>query len=186
MKALAAALCVLMLITGMICFFLPLLVNLNPGILPDSFEWPLGYCENVITTEDGRHIVHNVPAGRIQIYSSDWRFTRGWNIPDANMVFIVMPFVEDTQQIKVVGHRGGRGSDADRLSVTYFFDMNGKLLSRETFAFSRAEYDSLPTAGDSLWVPTRFWLLPLANPAVAWGMAVTAGIVLVLMRRKTN
>ena len=186
MKALASALCGLMFASGMIAFLLPLLVNVKPGLLSDSFEWPPGYSENVITTVNGRHIVPNVPAGRIQIYSSGWCFIRGWNIPDANMSFIVMPFEEETQQIKVVGHTGGRGRDADRLSATYLFDMNGKLLSRETSPFSRSEYDSLPMAGESLWVPTRFWLLPLANPAIAWGIAMSALIGSWLIRRKGN
>lgn len=169
----------------MICFLLPLLINLKPGLLSDSSEWPPGYSQNVITTADGRHIVPNVPAGRIQIYSPDWRFIRGWNLPDVNMAFILMPFAEDTQQIRVVACTGGRGSDADRLGATYLFDTDGKLLSRKTYPFSRIEYNSLPTTGESLWVPTRFWLLPLANPAIAWVIFMSALAGSYLTRKKT-
>ena len=186
MKALPYALCGLVFAVGMMLFLLPLLVNVKPALLSDSFEWPAGYSQNVITTSDGRHIVPNIPADRIQIYSPDWHFIRGWNLPDPNMSFIVMPFIEDTQQIEVVAHTAGRGSDTTRMSATYRFAVNGKLLSRETGPFSRAAYDSLPASGASLWVPTPFWLLPLANPAIAWVICVVAVMGLWWMKRKGN
>jgi hypothetical protein len=48
--------------------------------LPDYFEWPSGYVRGVVQTQDGKYVVPHIPAGRVQLYDSQWRFIRGWHI----------------------------------------------------------------------------------------------------------
>lgn len=50
--------------------------------LPPDLEWPVGAVHGALTMPDGTHVVPVKHAGnKIQIYSPDWRFLRGWYVP---------------------------------------------------------------------------------------------------------
>ena len=48
--------------------------------LPDSFEWPAGYVDGVVYTNNGIYIVPLTPSGRVQLYDAEWKFIRGWHV----------------------------------------------------------------------------------------------------------
>lgn len=173
MKKLIQAIFLFLLIAGFLCFLAPAALIGSHDILPASFEWPIGYADNVITTHSGQHIVPHTPSGRIQIYDSDWKFIRGWNVGASGGDFRVMPFNESTQQIEVITARG---------NWKYHFDMNGNELSKE--AYSPTAYSSFPKTGTSLWVATPFWLMPLSHPFIAWGVGALGMLGLHLSKKK--
>ena len=167
-KKISLAVCRFLSIVGILCFLAP---SLTQGILPSSFEWPIGYASNVITTPAGLHIVPHDSSGRIQIYNSDWKFIRGWNVPASGGAFKLISFDPETQQLEVVTARGNH---------EYIYNMNGELWSEEIYLPDT--YDSFPNTGISVWVPTYFWLLPLTHPFLAIATAAIAG----LARKKLN
>ena len=172
MKKTIFAICVFLSLAGFTCFLAPAIFIGHHEAFPDSFEWPVGHADNVISTQSGLRIVPHIPSGRIQIYNSDWRFVRGWNVDALGGTFKVMPFDENKEQIDIVTARG---------NWKYTFDINGKLLLKQSYL--PATYNSFPKAGISAVVPTSIWLLPLTNPFIAWGMTAIGVIWFSLMRR---
>ena len=163
-KKLLQVVCLVISTSGLICFLVSILVG-ESHFLPDSFEWPVGYADNIISIQSGLHIVPHIPSGRIQIYSSDWKFIRGWSAHASGRDFKVMPFDEGKQQIAIVTARGDK---------KYYFDIDGKFLSRESvLPFS---YNLFPKSGTSHWIGTSIWLLPLAQSYIAWCISMT-GVV---------
>jgi len=69
----------LFLMVGAGGFFAAGLSAMGVITLPDSFEWPSGYVRGVVQTQDGKYVVPHIPAGRVQLYDSQWRFIRGWH-----------------------------------------------------------------------------------------------------------
>src|SRR6476469_4985815 len=67
----------LFLMVGAGGFFATGLSAMDVITLPDSFEWPSGYVRGVVQTQDGKYVVPHIPAGRVQLYDSQWRFIRG-------------------------------------------------------------------------------------------------------------
>lgn len=168
------ATCWVFVIMGMVYFLAPAVFKFTHQIFPDSFEWPVGYVSNVISTQSGQHIVPDNASGRIQLYTPDWQFIRGWNVDGAYHDFKLTSFNEDTKQIEVITEPG---------NLKYSYDINGKLLSKESYA--PATYDSFPDMGTWHSFPPQFWwLAPVNNPMIAWGMMVIGGIGLTLCRKK--
>src|SRR4029077_3818094 len=78
---LAAALMSLLIFVGGSCVLASSLSAMRPLRLPPSREWPAGYVwTGVVTTAEGKHVVPLLPAGRVQIYDSEWHFIRGWSV----------------------------------------------------------------------------------------------------------
>jgi hypothetical protein len=134
-------------------FFAPMLCAEGLLKLPTSFEWPAGYVSGVAPTDDGRYVVPIVPAARVQIYDSHWKFMRGWNVETGGGDFKVQ-FAPDGM-IEVFTARG---------AMHYSFDQNGHWLSSEGMA---QPFSWLPN-GQSFWVPTPIWLWVFSSPFVAW------------------
>ncbi|MGZ4873487.1 MAG: hypothetical protein ACXV99_16475 [Candidatus Angelobacter sp.] len=125
--------------------------------LPDSFEWPPGYVRGVTETSDGNHVVPLVPAGRLQIYDSQWHFIRGWHVDASGGDFSVACL--PAGEIVVFTARGHQ-----RLSFTE----NGKL----TLATTLPESFVSPQLGRSIVVPTSPLLWIFSSPFLSWGVAL--------------
>jgi hypothetical protein len=67
-------------VLGAAGFFGTALSSLGMVKLPPSFEWPPGYVNGVVTSPSGLCIVPLDPSGRVQVYGSDWRYLRGWQV----------------------------------------------------------------------------------------------------------
>ena len=65
----------LLILVGAGGFFASGLAALDVVKVPGSVEWPAGYVNGVVTTADGKYVVPLMPAGRVQLYDSQWRFT---------------------------------------------------------------------------------------------------------------
>lgn len=141
-------------------------------LLPETYEWPAGWTSNIVMTPEGFYIVPHTPAGRIQLYDAGMQFIRGWPVDAGGGVFKLLPFDAANQQVGVV---------TARKNLKFVYDIEGNLLSRASY--SPARYDAYPTVGVSLWVPTRFWLLPLSSPMIAWLMGASGMLGLYFLRR---
>lgn len=124
--------------------------------LPESFEWPAGAVEGMITTPSGLRIVPTTAAGRVQLYDADWNFLRGWHIgPGASGAFALRPL--DGDRFEVITARGDH---------RYVFSTQGDLLSAGTYPGE--EYERFSGAGVPAVVPTPWWLWVFTNPLHAW------------------
>ena len=132
--------------------------------LPNSFEWPAGAVNGVVSTKDDYFIVPHTPAGRVQIYDKNWKFVRGWFVDAGGGTFNLN--ISETNHIHVITARGKKH---------YVFDFDGKLLSQETYS-----YQSPPTVspGRSYVVPTPLWLWTFSSPFLSWATAITGMVVL--------
>ena len=146
--------------------------------LPNSFEWPIGYATGVVSTKDNYFVVPHTPSGRVQIYDSNWRFVRGWNVDAGAGTFKL--HITDTNRIHVV---------TARMQMHYVYDLNGKMISSESYSGTGGSYSSFPKEGDSYLVPTPVWLWVFTSPFYSW-LAGAIGIGLFIlqdrMRRKAN
>lgn len=129
--------------------------------LPDSFEWPPGYVRGITEAFDGNYVVPLVPAGRLQIYDSQWHFIRGWHIDASGGDFTVACSPND--EILVFTGRGRR---------RYTFTETGKLISAtllpESFVF--------PEPGQYIEVPTSRLLWIFSSPFLSWGLVLIGAL----------
>lgn len=129
--------------------------------LPTSFEWPVGYATGVVSTKDNYFVVPHTPSGRVQIYDSNWRFLRGWNVDAGAGTFKL--HITDTNRIHVVTARG---------RMHYVYDLNGKVVLIENYSATGRSYSSFPEEGHSYLVPTPVWLWSFTSPLYSWLTAV--------------
>jgi hypothetical protein len=140
--------------------------------LPNSFEWPVGCASGVITTAEGLHVVPHTPSGRIQVYNANWSFRTGWHVDAGAGAFRLLP--SPNGRIEVITSRG---------RLHYVFDMDGRLISENTF--QPESYGSLPE-GESVIVPTAPWLWAFSSPGISWAVAVTGMVILGVMHTVGN
>ena len=140
--------------------------------LPNSFEWPAGYCNGVVMTRDHYYIVPLAPVSRVQVYDRNWKFIRGWNVDAAGGMFKL--FVTDTNHIHVV---------TARRMMHYEFDLKGELLSSTTYPDTGTGYSSFPSEGGSYVVPTPLLLWVFSSPFLSW-LAAVMGIGLLIATDK--
>ena len=128
--------------------------------LPNSFEWPVGSVDGVITTKDGSHVVPHTPSARIQIYDSEWSFIRGWHVDASGGVFKLDVTADGA--IEVFTARG---------DWRYVFTTEGQLVSKEKYS-PPSLYSSLPERGERAEVPTAPWLWTFTSPILSWIAAI--------------
>jgi len=159
-------------VLGAAAFFGAALSSLGMVKLPPSFEWPPGYVNGVVTLPSGLHIVPLEPSGRVQIYSSDWRYLRGWQVAAEGGPFKIV--TSRPEEIEVYTLRGDHH---------FTYSEAGDLLATET---SIQPYDSLPNAGRSQVVPTSPLLWPFSSPFLSVGLVVVGGAGLRLSKWLRN
>ena len=147
----------LFLIVGAGGFFAAGLSATGVLTLPESFEWPSGYVRGVVQTQDGKYVVPHIPAGRVQLYDSQWHFIRGWQVDASGGDFTVASLPNG--EIVVFTARGHQ-----RLSFTE----NGRL----TLATTLPESFVRPEPGQSMVVPTSPLLWIFSSPLLSWGIAL--------------
>jgi hypothetical protein len=137
--------------------------------LPSAFEWPAGFVDGVLTTSSHGRIVLIKPAGRVQVYDPAWRFLRGWPVSAGLKLRLLQ---DGTVEVLTKGQKG------------FVFDLNGRLLSQETYAvrdFLDLE-NSLP-AGESIFVPTPWWLYVFSSPFLSWLVMLSGFMPVMLLGR---
>ncbi len=133
--------------------------------LPDSFEWPIGYANGVVSIS-GFHVVPHTPSGRIQIYDSDWSFIRGWHVDAGGGTFKLNTLSDD--RIEVITARGNH---------VYLFNANGELLSERTYS-TEDSYSSFPDKGTAYIIPTSPCLWVFSHPFISWAVAMIGLVTL--------
>ena len=149
-------------------FFAPFLCAQELFDLPASLEWPAGYVSGGAATADGKYIIPVVPAARVQIYDSNWRFIRGWNVKTGGGDFKVQSAPDG--MVEIYTARG---------AMHYLFDQDGHWLSSEGMA---QPYSWLPE-GQSFWVPTPLWLWAFSSPFLSW-LIMASGIAGLAMKER--
>jgi hypothetical protein len=157
-----------LVLTGAGGFFASALLATGVLKLPTSWEWPAGYVNGVVTAADGKHIVPLVPAGRVQIYDSQWHFIRGWNVDAKGGDFRVK--YSSSGVIEIFTARGDHH---------YSFTSDGQLISSIT---TSQPYPS-SAYGQSLVVPTSPLLWVFSSPFLSW-LAVVIGLIGMAIVRK--
>ncbi|MCC6795328.1 MAG: hypothetical protein IT366_09440 [Candidatus Hydrogenedentes bacterium] len=166
-QAILTGVACLLAIVGAVGFF-GAAISATGGLnwLPPTFEWPMGRASGVITLDNGMHAVPHAPTGRLQIYSADWRFIRGWRVDASGGVFRLRPGAGN--QIEVYTARGD-----NRL----VYAVEGNLLSKEAFG----SYP--PDIGAIAYVPTRPWLWVFTSPFYSWLFVAVGLIILIFFDR---
>jgi hypothetical protein len=137
--------------------------------LPSSFEWPMGRVDGVVAMDDGRYVVPHEPSGRVQVYSSSWKFLTGWHVSAGGGMFKVLP--SEDNQIEVITVRGQQ---------RYVYDLTGNQISKQSY--EPLDYGSFGHPGIPMNVPTRPWLLFLSQPALAWAFFAIGALILLVTR----
>lgn len=141
-----------------------------------SFEWPIGYTTQAVTTKHGLHIVPHTPSGRVQVYDAKWKFLRGWHVDASGGTFKLTSTNSNT--VDLITARG---------NWQYVFDFEGKLLSKSNY--DPSSYSKFPDIGEFHVVPTAPWLWLFTNPFLSWGTAVSGMILLIIekkMKKRRN
>ncbi len=138
--------------------------------LGPSFEWPVGYTTEAVTTKNALHIVPHTASGRVQIYDANWKFIRGWHVDASGGTFKLMSL--STNTVDVITARG---------QWHYVFDLNGGLVSKKSYAPD--SYSNFPDGGEFYIVPTPPWLWVFSNPFFSWGTAIL-GMILLIIEQK--
>lgn len=138
--------------------------------LADNFEWPAGYCTGVYTMPQGVHIVPLAPSGRIQIYSADWSFIKGWSIEGNGKPIDIVPAGGET--FHVYSAAGPRHQ---------LFDPQGSVLFEEK---SESRLNQPQYTGQKLMVPTRWWLWIFSSPILSWLTGMAGMLILVQLHSK--
>lgn len=134
--------------------------------LPQSFEWPMGRPNGVITMRDGTHVVPHPPSGRVQIYDRDWRFVRGWHVERGG------DFTLEESGIDSFYVATARGS------FLYLYRVSGDLLARGPDFLG--VYGSADR-GPRVTIRTPFWLLPFASPGLAMLIGLPGFVILAIV-----
>jgi hypothetical protein len=124
--------------------------------LPASLEWPMGNVAGVIRTIDGVYLVPHTPSGRIQVYDDHWNFQRGWNLGTGGLFKL---FIRERGRFHVVTARG---------RWHYVFDYDGRERSKESYEAN--SYDGFPNEGESVAVPTKWWLWTFSSLFLSWAL----------------
>jgi hypothetical protein len=119
-----------------------------------SIEWPAGYVRGVVQSSDGTYVVPLEPTGRIQLYDSQWKFLRGWQVDAEGGGFKVV--IPAPTLVDVYTARG-------RIHYTYTFA--GELESAREYS---DPFDNVPH-GRSMIVPTFLWMWPFSSPPLLYG-----------------
>jgi hypothetical protein len=143
-------------------FFAPSLL-LSGVVQPSAnFDWPAGFVSGVVQTPDNLWVVPEISPGRVQVYDSNWHFLRGWQVKSFGKKFRIA-----CNSAGTIGVFTAQGT---------FFTENG-LQTADFFREEDVSDTSGSTSGTkSLLVPTRLWLMPLADPVAAWTLAAFGGL----------
>ena len=134
--------------------------------LPKSFEWPIGWADQVISLDDGSIIALHEPSGRAQVYDEGRKFLHGWSVDASGGVF----------KGKAVGN-GLIEIWTARGQKRFVFTSEGSAV--EHGSYSPAFYEDLEVQSSSGWIPIFFPLWVFAHPFIAWGV-VMAGMILLI------
>ncbi|MCI0641961.1 MAG: hypothetical protein L0Y72_27495 [Gemmataceae bacterium] len=159
----------ILLATGGGAFFSIALSSL--GGIPTTFEWPVGYSNQIIKLPNGLQVATHTPSGRMQVYDQDWRFQRAWSVDASGGTFKAR--LTETGLLEVWTARG---------QMRFLFDSQGGLVDSGSYA--PASYSSLQESGTAGYVPTTFFLWILAHPFVAWAVGLVGLLMLVSSDRR--
>lgn len=159
----------LLVVLGAGGFFAAALCAVGMLKLSNSFEWPAGYVKGVVRTADGKYVVPLLPAGRIQIYDSNWRFLRGWQVNAEGGDFKV-----DCPQRGTVEVLTARGRHH------YSFTDDGTMISTTTFS---KDFYTLAGTEKSLIVPTSPLLWVFSSPFLSVGLAAIGFVGLAIVKK---
>lgn len=140
--------------------------------LPTSREWPAGYVSGVVTAPDGKYIVPLVPSGRVQLYDSQWRFIRGWNV-DAGGGDFKVQYSRDGV-IEVFTARGEHH---------YSFTEDGHLIASTTILPEEDLFLKDSPKGQSVVVPTPPLLWVFSSPFLSWGVMVIGFVGMAILKK---
>jgi hypothetical protein len=149
----------ILLATGGGAFFSIALASASLGVIPASFEWPIGCADQIIQLPDGHRVATHTPSGRMQVYDHAWHFVRAWPVDAGGGVFKVR--LTATGLLEVWTARGRK-----RL----VFEPDGRLV--ESGSYAPASYSDLGSDARSGYVPTAPPLWIFAHPFVAWAVGV--------------
>ena len=168
-NALAAVGCVLAALGGMVFFGLGFSHFGGLRWLPASFEWPVGSARGSLTMPDGTHVVPVALAGnKLQLYTSDWRFLRGWYVPAGGGGQFHLQLAQ-SNKIEVITRRN---------AMRYLYNIDGTLMSEQSYA--PKAFADFPGSTERIQVPTPWWLWMLTSPMHPW-LVIAAGGLLVLL-----
>jgi len=158
------------LVVGASGFFGSALLAVGVITLPPSFEWPPGYVSGVVESPSGIEIVPLEPSGRVQVYGTQWRYIRGWQVGAEGGPFKVE--VSEPGKIEVFTLRGNHH---------FTYSPEGELIATTTY---KEPYDSLANGGRAQTVPTFPLLWPFSSPFLSMGLVVIGFVVLRLWNKQ--
>ncbi|MBN2235194.1 MAG: hypothetical protein JW706_08585 [Opitutales bacterium] len=144
--------------------------------LPKSFEWPIGWADQIIPLEDGSMVAFHTPSGRVQVYDPYNRFLHGWSVDASGGVF--KGKIVENGLIEIWTARGQK---------RFVFTREGSV--KEQGSYSPASYDDFEVSESSGRIPIFFPLWLFAHPIIAWALIVAGILILTssdrLVKKKT-
>ncbi len=134
-------------------------------LLPADFEWPPAVSTGVVELDGVYYVPH--PASRVQAYDEDWNFITSWYVPSNGGPFAIIRGVRST--ITVYSARR-------KLALRY--SPSGQLISQKTS-------DYYPQSGETLVVPTPYYLWIFSHPFGFWLIGLL-GILLHILLEKNR
>ncbi|MCH6258805.1 hypothetical protein MLD52_19760 [Puniceicoccaceae bacterium K14] len=156
-----------LLLIGAVSFFSTPLAS----ILPKEIEWPIGYANQIFRNSKGEIFAVDTTIQRIQTYSEEWIFLRGFSVDARGGVFKVRN--EGNGRLRVFTARGNK---------ELVYSQGGELL--ETWDYRPKPYDKFPSSGRSGIVPTPLYLIPFASPFLGWLIVAVGGGILMLLNKE--
>ncbi len=137
--------------------------------LPASLEWPVGSVRGALTMADGTHVVPVPVAGnKVQLYTPDWRFLRGWYVPAWGGGQFHLQLAQ-SNRFEVITRRN---------AMRYLYNLDGFVVSEESYA--PKAFEGFSESAEKVQVPTRWWLWMFTSPIHPW-LVMGAGVLLVLL-----
>lgn len=150
-----------MFVVGCLGFFGGVSESVHGFIKDKDFEWPVGTTKEAQQFANGVYVVPVRASGRVQLYTQDLTFIRGWNPHMDGHVFelILDDPVDGVDTFKVYV--------ADR-NIAAHYTVEGRLLSSQ-----RVKRPNLKDRKEhTLHIPTAFYLKSFASMPISWGLAL--------------
>ena len=135
------------------------------GCCSRSTEWPPGVATGVVHASTGEAVVLVAAADRVQVYDSDWRFLRGWNVGEHGKFGGFHLSEGDVINVHAPGRR-----------IRY--DLHGRVLESTPIGETPRPPRSLLA-----WVPGSAWYWFLLSPVPCLLLFFLAGAVAELADR---
>ena len=160
------------MLIGALGFFGSAFLSCGGGrFLPNSFEWPMGFSEDVLITSKNYYVVPHYATSRLQIYDNNLNFICGWYIEALTKPFRTMLLYNGNILVKTADEK------------EYFFNLKGENISNNYNKLNPNSYKVLRKEKIKISIPTFFPLYVFSSPVYSWCCSLLGGIMFGILEK---